>query len=951
MDPSQFSHYRVLSHLEQGGMGEVFLAEDLSLHRKVALKFLLAPGGDPAADARLVREARAAAHLDHPFICKVYEVGEQDGRAFFAMEYVDGITLKERLARGRLSRKEALRIASEVADALQFAHARRVVHRDLKPANVMLGADGHVKVMDFGIAKRLPAAIAADGATAAVSTASLPGELSGTLAYMSPEQVRAEPVDERSDVFAFGVLLHEMLTGTHPFARGSMLETANAILNEPAPSVQGTDSDTSPMLAHIVARCLEKERERRYQSLGDVRLELDAVDAPAAIVGPPRRSVRWIAAAVLAAAGAVGVLYSIWPLPFLAPEPALAFRERDWIVIADFNNLTGDPVFDGSLRRAFEVAVAQSHYVNVYPQDRVAATLRRMQRDPAARFDDALAAEVALRDNIRAVLACDISQLGDVYSITMRVLDPQTRASVLTDSATARSKGEVLGALDRLATRARTSLGESLARSSSQTRPLPSVTTSSLDALKLYAESMKLVGGRQENASLQLLLQAVALDPQFALAHAELGRRYYLQPSSETRELGEKHYRLALGLADRLTLRERLFVQASVEDSRGNRRQAADAFTAYLAQYPDDVSARFRLAWTEMAGLQRYAEAVDGFKRVIALSPSDSAAYVNLATAYAALRDLDSALPAYQKAFDISPDLLLGVFINHEYGFTLVRAGRTAEAAAVFDRMKKEAPPANRARGFRSAALLEMYLGRYSTAVNELRQAIALNQTHEAMVSEYRDRLILYSALEAAGRPRDAATEWTAIERLIRSQSLSPEWLWRPAKLLVRRGRAGDADRLIGLMRKTASSATAVSATNRNTERDRAFIDLAAGEVALASGDGEQAVDLLGRASNILADPDALESLAVALVGAGRIVEAIVRYEELLKTPRFGLEAQEVWFQTHLALGRLYEQQGRGDAARRLYTSLVAQWKNGDADLPLLMAVKNRLAALPQVPR
>jgi eukaryotic-like serine/threonine-protein kinase len=948
MVPSQFSRYRVLSRLGQGGMGEVFLAEDLSLNRKVALKFLLAHTGDLTADARLVREARAAAHLDHPFICKVYEVGEQDGRPFFAMEYVDGVTIKDRLAGGRIARKDTLRVLAEVADALQFAHARGIIHRDLKPANVMLGADGHVKVMDFGIAKRLQAAIPADALTAALSTATLPGEVTGTLAYMSPEQIRGEPVDQRSDVFAFGVLMHEMFTGTHPFLRSSPLETATAILNQPAPSVEAAIPDSPPMLTHIVARCLEKDRARRYQSLSDVRIELDALDAPATIARPARRSARWIASALLAAAATVGLLYSLWPLPFLAPEPVLAFRERDWVVIADFNNLTGDPVFDGSLRRALEVAIGQSQYVNVYPQDRVASTLRRMQRDPAGRLDKALAAEVALRDNIRGVLVCDIALLGDLYSITLEVLDPRNHESVLTDSATANSKSDVLGALDQLATRARTSLGESLATSSTQTRPLPSVTTSSLDALKLYAESMKLVESRQESASLQLLRQAVALDPQFALAHAALGRHYYLQSSSDTRQLGEKHYQTALNLTDRLTLRERLFVQASVEDSRGNRRQAADAFTAYLVQYPDDVSVRFRLAWTEMAGLQRFKEAVEGFKRVIALSPSEASAYVNLATAYTGLRDSDAAIASYQKAFDISPDLMLGVFVNHEYGFTLVRAGRPGDAAAVFDRMKKDAPPEHRARGFRSAALLEMYLGRYSTAVAELRQAIALNQTHQAALSEYRDRIILYLALEAAGRAREAAVEWAAVERLIRSQSLSPEWLWRPVKLVARRGRPGDAERLLGLMHKTASNTTAVSAANRNTERDRAFIDLAEGEVALARGRRDQAVDRLQRASLSFADVETLESMAVALVTAGRVAEAIARYEELLQKSPFGLEAQEVWFQSHLALGRLYEHEKRYDAAMKLYTSLAQRWKDGDADLPLLKAVRDRLAKLPQ---
>lgn len=945
-----FSRYRILSRLGEGGMGEVFLAEDVSLHRKVALKFLLGPVGD-GADARLIREARAAAHLDHPFICKVYEVGEQDRRPFFAMEYVDGATVKDRLMRGPLPTRDAVRIAAEVADALQFAHARGIVHRDLKPANVMVGADGHVKVMDFGIAKRLPAAITTDGSTAAAATASLPGELTGTLAYMSPEQIRGDAVDHRSDVFAFGLLLHQMLTGVHPFMRPSMLETANAILNDMPPAIDRTASGGSPLLAHIVARCLEKDRERRYQSLSDVRIELDALNAPEPVATGEtktrgtKRTV-WVTAALVAIAATVGVVHWIRPLPFLAPEPALAFKERDWIVVADFNNLTGDAVFDSSLRRALEVAIAQSQYVNVYPNDRVVATLRRMQRDPSLRLDETLASEVALRDNVRAVLACDIAQLGAVYSLTTRVLDPQNQVAVLTDSVTANSKSDVLGALDRLAARVRTSLGESLAKSGAQTRPLPLATTSSLEALKLYADSMKMSGVREDSASLELLRQAVALDPQFALAHAELGRRFYLSAERDTREIAEKHYQTALGLADRLTIRERLWIQASVEDSRGNRERAVSAFKAYLAQYPDDVRALYRLAWAEMAGLQRYRDAIEDFKRVVQLNPSNANAYVNMATAYSAMGDFSSAIPAYQKAFDLSPDLILGVFVNHEYGFTLVRAGRDTEAGAVFERMKKEATGINRARGFRSTAFLEMYRGHYSAAIKEIRQSIAINQTQRSTVSEYRDRLILYSALQAMGQTREASAEWPAIERLIHSQPFGPEWLVKPVKLLARRGQINDAARLVGLMEKTAWNTTAASAANRNTGEDHANIDLAQSEVDLARGRTGPALEAVERAHLALQDVNSLETLAPALIAAGRPSEAVTRYEELLKKPPFGNEGQEAWFQAHLALGRLYEQQGRQEDARRLYTSLLDRWKDADANLLLLKAVRERLGKI-----
>ena len=473
-----------------------------TLNRRVALKFLLPVDASERRDSadggghrRLLREARAAAQLDHPFICKVYEVGEHDGRAFFAMEFVEGVTLKARLASGRLTTDEALRIGGEIAEALNFAHSQGIVHRDIKPANVMLAADGHVKVMDFGVAKRMVAPPGAEDVTAGAATATLPGEPTGTLAYMSPEQIRGQPIDARSDVFAFGVLLHELLTGTHPFKRSSALETAHAILNEAAPPLEQSLPGAPTHLAHIVSRCLEKDRTRRYQSLGDVRLEMEAAQKPTASgearsQARPRRSTLAVAALVLVLAAALATLW-LRPWSMLPGKPALAFQERDWIIVADFNNLTNDPVFDKSLRLALEVAVAQSRYVNVYPPARVAATLQRMQKK-SERFDEALASEVAVRDGIRGVLACDIAQVGNVYALTARLIDPKTRVAVLTDQVQARNKDAVLGALGEVATRVRSSLGESLAGLPAQIKPLPMVTTSSLEALKLYAEALNL---------------------------------------------------------------------------------------------------------------------------------------------------------------------------------------------------------------------------------------------------------------------------------------------------------------------------------------------------------------------------------------------------------------------------------------------------------------------------
>lgn len=928
--------YTILGELGRGGMGEVYLAEDISLDRKVALKFLPeATYRDPVTRARFVREAKAAAALSHPYICGIHEVGEVEDKLYFAMEFVEGKTLRETLAAGPLPLARAVQVAAEAAEALQAAHEKGLIHRDIKPANIMLTPEGHAKVMDFGLAKHFAGHGPDTDAGGALMTVTGEGLTPGTPAYMSPEQLRGRPLDPRSDIFSFGIVLYETLTGRHPFGKEGGLTTVSAILGEEPPPIAGAVANAPEGLQKLLGRMLAKEPGDRVASMAEVRGELDGISAELrAKARPWFKPARTAVMAAVLAGAVFGAAWLAKLLFFKTPGQALAFQARDWILVTDFENQTGQEMFDAGLETAMSVSIQQSQYVNVFPAGRVRETLTRMKLAGTTKIDEAVGREVALREGIKALLACGISRVGAEYLLTARLVDPDKQTTVFSGSARAKTDADILAGIDALARKIRRGLGESLARIEARRLELDKATTPSLEALRDYSVARWVA----RDAAAQLLTHALELDPDFAMAHAELGMNHYF---SGNRVDGERHFEKALSLLDRLTAREQLWIRAVVEDWRGNRDAGIQNYRIYLAQYPDDSQAWFRLGYAYMMSGQR-EEAIEAFERMLALDKGSADALVNIATCYMGLKKEDEALAHYRKAFALNPALELGTFVNNEYGFLLVRMGKAGEAEETFRKMAGAAEQWRRSRGLRSLGLLRMYQGRYGEAIESLAEAAGVNKALQAYLSEFRDRLYLAIALRRKGRTAALERELAALEEIRSARKIEPAFLARLGTVCARATRIGEAERVLEALKAGVGDLLAASGVGRTPRGDQAAYERLKGEIEAARGRYEEARASFELAAN-LSEMQAEDGLALAYRGSGDTDKAIESYLGFWAKDVLSTEGQDAWSLAPYELGRLYEKKGDAAEATKWYGRFLELWKDADPDIVEVADAKARL--------